>query len=81
MAFLAIFRKAEATSRGWPPELDNKKSGGGRLAPTSAGGLEEMAFLAIFRKAEATSRGWPPELDNKKSGNGRSALTSTGAGQ
>lgn len=25
MALLAIFRKAEATSRGWPPELDNNE--------------------------------------------------------
>jgi len=45
-----------------------KKSAGGHVASTSAGGLEEMVLSAISRKTEATSRGWPPELDKKKSG-------------
>jgi len=39
MALFAIRNKTEAASRSWPPELDTKKSAGGLLAPTSAGGF------------------------------------------
>lgn len=45
MAFLVIFRKAEATSRGWPSELDNKKSRNGRSAPKGVRQIGEAVFL------------------------------------
>ncbi|WKA57327.1 hypothetical protein QWY16_12545 [Planococcus shenhongbingii] len=45
MAYLAIRDKTEATSRGWPPELANKKSGSGRSAPK---GIRRIGEAAIF---------------------------------
>jgi len=51
-------------------ELDNKKSGNGRLALTSLRRIAEAALFAAQARRLKTSRGWPLELDNKKSGNG-----------
>ncbi|WP_160316105.1 hypothetical protein [Planococcus glaciei] len=53
MALFAIRDKTEATSRGWPPELDTKKSGSACSAPTGVRRSGEAAlFAAQHRKAE-----------------------------
>ncbi|WKA58601.1 hypothetical protein QWY16_19255 [Planococcus shenhongbingii] len=70
-------------------QLDKSKSGGARLALTSAGGLEGNGVLVRYRQlfscveaseaiqtqVRSVSRGWAPELDKSKSGNGRSGST------
>jgi hypothetical protein len=50
MALFAIEGKGEATSRGWPTELDNKKSRSACTVPT---GLRQNGEVAVF----ATSPG------------------------
>ncbi|REB09726.1 hypothetical protein DVB69_02650 [Sporosarcina sp. BI001-red] len=40
---------SEATPSLWPPELDYKKSAGGRVEATGAGGIEQQdAFCPVF---------------------------------
>jgi hypothetical protein len=65
MALFAMIGKTEATSRGWLPELDNKKSGGSRLAPT---GLRQNTQEILISVADClkTPRRWLPELDLEK---------------
>jgi hypothetical protein len=45
MAVSAIEGKGEATSRGWPTELDNKKNGSGRSGST---GIRQTSEVALF---------------------------------
>ncbi|ETP68751.1 hypothetical protein G159_10720 [Planococcus glaciei CHR43] len=66
MALLAIFRKAEATSRGWPPELDNNEK---RKRPLSSDrhktNWRSGAFCRTARMAY-DPRSWPLQLDTNE---------------
>jgi len=59
--FSAFDRGTEATSRGWAPELDKKKSGGARFSPDKRWKARiESIFSAFDRGTEATSRRLAP---------------------